>query len=358
MRGLVLDPRLLDALTLGGAFYGGGGGGSIALGRQIGRLALEFGSPRLIDVDDVADDAVLVTVSAVGAPAAKGQCVKAFHFVRAVQMLIEQFGVRVSGFITNECGGLAAVNGWIQSAVLGIPVVDAPCNGRAHPTGAMGSMGLTSLDGYVSIQAACGGSEDEGTYIELVTKGSVESAAALVRQSAVQAGGLVAVARNPVEASYVRAHGAPGALRKCIEVGEAMMEALHMRPGESAEAAAATAGGRVVCQGEVVAKELETRGGFDVGRVVLEGDVVLTFWNEYITLEVNDERLATFPDLICTISMESGVPLSSADVRQGDRVAVVVVPREHLILGAGMRERRLFEPVEKAVGKKVIEFVF
>lgn len=44
------------------------------------------------------------------------------------------------------------VNGRFQSAVTGIPVVNSACDGRAHPTGVMGSMDLESDPEYHSIQ--------------------------------------------------------------------------------------------------------------------------------------------------------------------------------------------------------------
>ena len=114
-----------------------------------------------------------------GKPAAKGTMVKPVGYVRAVELLTEKAGIKADGLITNECGGTATINGWLQSAVLGIPVVDAPCNGRAHPTGAMGSMGLHAKEGYVSHQTAAGGDLAQGRYLELVVQGSIEQAAAL-----------------------------------------------------------------------------------------------------------------------------------------------------------------------------------
>lgn len=351
---LKLTRELVEAAVTGGSFYGGGGGGSAASGREMGLLAVSLGDPVLVDLSELEDDALVLTVSAVGAPAAAGSHAKAYHFVRAVQVFLEHVGVKVSGFITNECGGLATVNGWVQSAIFGIPVVDAPCNGRAHPTGTMGSMGLHRVPGYMSLQAAVGGSEENGTYLEVFVRGSLERAASMVRQASVQAGGLVAVARNPVKVSYARNNAAVGAINRCIQVGLKMLEAQGRSAWAVIEAAAGAARGRVVCAGKVVQKHLETKGGFDVGTVRLETGHELTFWNEYITLETEDgTRLATFPDLIATMNVQSGMPLSSAEIEVGHEVAVVVVPQDQLILGAGARDRSLYVAVEKATGKKI-----
>ncbi|MBB6283607.1 DUF917 family protein [Geobacillus subterraneus] len=202
MASIQLNHRTLEAAVLGGAVLGGGGGGWIEEGMRIGRLALEVGQPQLITIDDLQDDDLLVTVSNVGAPAAKDQYVKPVHYLRSLELLIQNLERRVHGIITNENGAGTMINGWFQSAVTGIPVVDAPCNGRAHPTGSMGSMNLSELDDYVSVQAAVGGKGRN--YVEISASGSLDKISSLIRKVSVDAGGTVAVTRNPVRAAYVK----------------------------------------------------------------------------------------------------------------------------------------------------------
>jgi hypothetical protein len=351
-----MDVEVVRAAAYGGAVLGGGGGGAIEEGLRLGRLALEVGQPRLVTLDEMEDQAVLVTVSAVGAPAAADQYLEPMHYVHALQLLTAHLDEPVAGLITNENGGLATLNGWFQSAVTGLPVVDAPCNGRAHPTGLMGAMGLNSVTDYVSRQAAVGGNPEPGRHVRFYVEGSLASASRLVRQSSVEAGGLVAVARNPVTVAYVRDHAAPGALQQAIEVGRALLGAGSAL--EAAEAVCGVLGGEVVCQATVTRLTLHTEGGFDVGQVELQGGYELTFWNEYMTLERHGHRLATFPDLIATLSVAEFRPLCSAEVREGQEVLVVRVPRQHLRLGGGMRQPELFCAAEQAVGKDLIRYVF
>lgn len=356
MAELIIEQELVEAAVIGGAVLGGGGGGSMDWGRELAELAVRMGTVRLVDIDTVDDEAILVTVSAVGAPAAKEAMVKPVGYVRAVELLTEKAGIKADGLITNECGGTATINGWLQSAVLGIPVVDAPCNGRAHPTGAMGSMGLHAKEGYVSHQTAAGGDLAQGRYLELVVQGSIEQAAALVRQAAVQAGGLVAVARNPIDAGYVKKNGAPGAVRQSIALGQAML-AVQAKGGTAMiEAAAEVLGGRIVETGTVDRVELITAGGFDSGRVTLDS-FEFTFWNEYMTLEKDGTRLGTFPDLIMTLDKSTGMPVSSADIREQQDVAILYVPRANLLLGAGMFCPELLVAAEQVTGKRLVDYL-
>ncbi len=367
MAKLRLDKEMVEAAVLGGAVLGGGGGGSMAAGRRNGLLAVELGDPELVEIDDLPAESVLVTASAVGAPAAKTAYSLPVHYLRAVDLLARQGGVRVDGLITNECGGTAAVNGWLQSAALGVPVVDAPCNGRAHPTGVMGSLGLHKVEGYVSQQTAVGGDPAVGRYVEMYARGSLEKAAALVRQAAVQSGGMVAVARNPVGAGYAKEHAAVGAVKQCVAIGRAMAAKQGAGPLAMVEAACQVMGGEVVARGRVGEVNLETKGGFDVGTIVVRAGrevAYLTFWNEYMCLEVGGDssapprRVATFPDLVTTFDLASGLPVSSAEVAVGQEVAVTRVGRQHLILGAGMRDPALMRPIEDTTGKEILKYVF
>ena len=323
---------------------------------QLGRLAIEVGRPRLVDLDELDDEAILVTVSAVGAPSARDQYLEPIHYVQALQVLIEHLDEPVAGLITNENGGLGTLNGWLQSVVTGIPVVDAPCNGRAHPTGAMGSMGLGEVDGYVSRQAAVGGDPIARRHVRLYAEGSLDSVARLVRQAAVEAGGLIAAARNPVTVAYAREKAAPGALRQAIEIGRALLAAEN--PLDAAQAVCDLLGGEVICQASVQRVTIQTKGGFDVGQIDLQGGYELTFWNEYMALEREGQRLGTFPDLIATLSTDEIRPLTSAEIKDGQEVLLIRVPKEQLRLGAGMRRPELFQVAEEAVAKEMVRYVF
>ena len=355
---IAITEEMIESALLGGALLGGGGGGDMATGRTLARLAVEAGSPRLAALDEFSAEAVLVTVSAVGAPAAKDRYVKPVHYVRAVELLMDA-GISIDGLITCENGGLATVNGWFQSAVLGIPVVDAPANGRAHPIGAMGSMGLHRDPEYLSRQAAVGGSPEAGRYVELMVSAALGEAADLVRRAAISAGGLAAAARNPVSVAQARNVTAAGAIRQAVGLGDAMRAA--GKTGNAAQAAAAFLGGSILAEGSVTSVSLETVGGFDVGGVIVSrggNEYQLTFWNEYMTLERNNERLATFPDLIATLGIPDGEPLPTAEIREGMDVTILTVPADRIHLGGGMKDPELYQRIEGIIKKEIVRFAF
>lgn len=354
-----LTEDLIEPLVIGGCILGGGGGGSMAKGKRFAELAFEMGTPTYIQVKELkSEGAPIVTVSGVGAPAAKNQYVKPQDYIIAFELLEQAIGVKPSAIITNENGGFASVNGLLQSALTGIPILDAACNGRAHPTGIMGSMGLTELENYQSIQVGVGGKPGTDARVELVVKGSLQGSSKLIRQGAVQAGGLVTVARNPVSVDYVKENGAINAISHAIEVGLANVNG--KTPQDKIENVVSVLGGKVIEQGKVSDFELKTMDGFDLGRFTLKslsGQYDLTFWNEYMSVDQAGKRLTTFPDLIMTFSSRTGLPITSAELSDGEEIVVITAPYQNLRLGSGMFSAQNYEIIENVLDIQIVPYI-
>ena len=155
-KGIKLTEEILDAALYGGTILGGGGGGDAKKGRKYAKLAVEYADLRLLSAEDLDDNDMVLTASLVGAPNAENQFMTPADLVKTIVLLQRNCDFPVAGIITNEQGGEATVNGWLQAAVLGLPLVDLPCNGRAHPTGVMGSMNLHKITDYKTVQACVG----------------------------------------------------------------------------------------------------------------------------------------------------------------------------------------------------------
>jgi DUF917 family protein len=360
-----LDRHAVDAAVAGGSVLAAGGGGWVKHGYLVGRTAVSYGAPRLATLDEIADDTPIATVSAIGAPAARDWEMRPGDYVRALRLLMDALdepttdrpstqGPSVVGTITAQNGSSTTCNGWMQSAVLGTLVIDAAGDGRAHPTGKMGSMGLAADPGYQTVQAAAGGNRAQDRYLEVVTRGTVRHTAEVLRTAAVASGGFIAAARNPLPASYVREHGAVGAISFALELGEAMLAAETAGPDAVIAAIADSLGGRIAGRGVVRDKRLRTEGGFDIGTLQVD-ELELGFVNEYMTVEATGERLSTFPDVITTLAAADGRPVSIADIEDGDEVAVLAVDKSRVPLGAGVKEPSVYPEVEEMLGKPLAE---
>ena len=70
--------------------------------------------------------------------------------------------------------------------------------------------------------------------------------------------------------------------------------------------------------------------------------------------EQDGQRAATFPDLICTLDAATGEAISTAEAQNGMDAYAIVIPKEKLILGAGMHQRELFQEVEDLLHKDMV----
>jgi len=350
-----LDTQAGRWAMLGGCILGGGGGGSEADGKRLLEKLDELPELYLTPLSEIDEESVVLSVSLVGAPAAKEQFISPDQMVRAVELFRQMHPeLCLGGIITNETGWCATVNGWVQAAAAGLPLLDASCNGRAHPTGVMGSMNLHRNPAYVTTMTCAGGDPGKGRYVECAVRGSVGRAASLIRAASVAAGGVVGVARNPVSAAYVAKNGAVGTISRAIELGRRYEAGLDRSVEAALQAAAEYLHGKVVCRGKVKSFTLQTQQGFDVG-CCLVGGMELTFWNEYITLTApNGKRLATFPDLVMTFDAATGRPLISAELREGAEVFVIQSGYRNLQLTPAIFDRDVLMPVQEAVRREIL----
>ena len=356
MAELKLTRDILETAVLGASVLGGGDADSLEAALELGDLALRMGEPVLVDIDDVNPEGTVITCSSVTCPRIEDPYLSARSYIRSLELLLENGVERPVGLISNECNEAGIVHGWLEGAVFDIPVVDAPCNGRAHPTAEMGSMGLHLVQGYVSVSAFSGGNPASKRRIEGVLRGSVENASSMIRHAACAAGGILAVSRNPVKASYLRENGAPGAIKLAIRLGSALRDAAPGGGESVIEAAAGVLSGTVIFRGRIDGVDRFTAGGMTSGKAVSR-EWELTFWKDYMTIDEGERRAATFPDLITVFDEETGKVISSENITPGMNVAILAVPRRNLLLGCGMRSPALFEPAEKIVGKDIVQYL-
>src|SRR5919198_2615909 len=125
----------VPAAVPGGWLLAAGGGGWVDHGYRVGEVATRVGEPHLAGIEEIPDDGIIVPVTAIGSPAAPNWQMFPRDYVRALQLLMDALGQPVAGLITAQNGSSTTLNGWTQSALLGIPVVDAAGNGRAPPPG-------------------------------------------------------------------------------------------------------------------------------------------------------------------------------------------------------------------------------
>jgi uncharacterized protein len=358
--GRILVEKDVEAAVKGGSVYAAGGGGWADHGRMLGYAAVNVGKPELVSIEELNDSDWIATAAAIGAPASTTPWeMQGIDYVKAVQLLQEALGEKLSGLIIGQNGKSSTLNGWLPSAILGTKVVDAVGDIRAHPTGDMGSIGMAGSPEQM-IQTAVGGNRAENRYIELVVKGATAKISPVLRAAADQSGGFIASCRNPLRASYVRKNAALGGISMALKLGEAIIEAEKRGGSAIIDAICKTTGGHILAEGTITRKDVVyTKEAFDIGTITVgAGDkaVTLHVMNEYMAVEdAGGTRVATFPAVITTLS-EDGEPLSVGQLKGGMHVFILHVPKDIIPLSASVLDPTVYPPVEKAMGIEIARY--
>jgi DUF917 family protein len=352
-----LTPQDAEYAVLGGGVFACGGGGWLHHGELMGRLSTSVGTPTLAAVGDLPEDSWVATVTAIGAPAAATWEIQPVDYVHALQRLIEVSDHPITAVMTAQNGYSTTVNGWIQSAVLGVHVLDAAGDVRAHPTGKLGSLGLNTRSGYTAAQVVCGGNRSLHGHFEAVTRGSVVTCDDVLRDISVRTGGFIASARNPVELDWVRQHAAIGSISLALDLGRAMADARAGGAEAVIEAVCATIDATVLVRGSLWHEvPLQTRSGWDHGTFAV-ADHRVPYLNEYMAVDADGERRATYPDTITVLSLETGLPLAVKDAVEGMEVAVVAARAAALPISSSARDETALRECENLLGIEILRFL-
>jgi uncharacterized protein len=349
----VLTAADVEFAVKGGSVLACGGGGWPEHGRELGNLAVTIGRPELVTLDEVEDSAWIATAAAIGAPGGLTDWqMLGMDYVTAARLLQEALGQPLYGLMIGQNGMSSTVNAWLPAAVLGVKVIDAVGDVRAHPTGDMGSIGLAGRP-EPTIQTVAGGNRARNAYIEATFRGATAKVSPVLRAASDASGGFIASCRNPVSAGYVRQHAALGGISIALELGRAIADAEPRGPQAVLDAICTRLSGEIILTGRVADKTLKyTSSAFDVGQIRLDcgtEQAVLHVMNEYMAVDGTRGRLATYPDVITTLTA-AGAPISAGRVEVGMNLHVLRVAKQHLPLSSSITDPSVYPIVDKTLG--------
>jgi DUF917 family protein len=349
----VLKAADVEFAVKGGSVLACGGGGWPEHGRELGNLAVTIGRPELVTMDEVDDNAWIATAAAIGAPGGLTDWqMLGMDYVTAARLLQEALGAPLYGLMIGQNGMSSTVNAWLPAAVLGLKVIDAVGDVRAHPTGDMGSIGLAGRP-EPTIQTVAGGNRARNAYIEATFRGATGRISPVLRAASDASGGFIASCRNPIAASYVRQHAALGGISIALELGMAITDAEPRGAHAVLDAISTRLSGEILLSGKVRQKDLEyTSSAFDVGQIHLDcgsQQAVLHVMNEYMAVECEGERLATYPDVITTLTADAA-PISAGRVEVGMEIHLLRVAKQYLPLSSSITDASVYPIVDKTLG--------
>ncbi|MGR5140111.1 DUF917 domain-containing protein [Photobacterium sp. DNB23_23_1] len=338
---MIINEQMIDDIALGATVLGTGGGGDPYSGALMAKVAIANATKpvEIIALDEVADDWMTVPSSMIGAPTvaiekinSREQMLVAFE---AMELAV---GCDIEATYPIEVGGFNSLIPILVAAQKGIPVIDCDAMGRAFPESQMVTFYLDGLPSAPNTLA-----DEKGNVVILHPLDGVWSER-FARPITEQMGGSAAMCDYPMRGASLKRSALPATLTKAMKIGAAIRKA-NDEGLSGVVAVLDIVGGHKIISGKIIDIERSTSGGFVKGGVTIErliqadpdsdlDSVYVHFQNELLLAHkgtqaedlAQDNLLAVTPDLISILDHETGHPITTEQLRYGQRVDLIAYP--------------------------------
>ncbi|MFZ4201643.1 DUF917 domain-containing protein [Lysinibacillus sp. NPDC056220] len=364
-----LDQAAIEHIAIGAAFLGTGGGGDPYIGKLMALSAIEKNGPvRLYSVKEIEDEDFFIPAAMMGAPSV---LVEKFprgdEFVKVFQKLAQYLGKdKIAGTYPMEAGGVNSMIPIVVAAQLGLPLIDCDGMGRAFPELQMVTF---NLDGISATPMAITDEKGNIGIFETIDNKWTER---IARAATVEMGASSLVSLYPTTGAQLKKSGVHHIVTLSEKIGE-IIASKDQEVNDKLASLLKLIAGYELFQGKIVDVIRETKGGFNLGKMLLEGidgykegQMKVHFQNENLLAEKNDQVVAMTPDLICLVDFETLLPVTTESLKYGKRVRVIGLPSHEKwrtakgIETAGPKYFGYnydFVPIEELVKKGVAEHV-
>lgn len=327
----------IEALAIGAWILGTGGGGTTYHGfLTMRRLYAEGKSVSLLSADDFDDDALIAPVSIVGAPLVMQERLTDSRIIaRAVTLMADYVGKPLSGVMPIEIGGGNAFQALLAAAELGLPVADADAMGRAYPEAQMTSFAVHELQPAPLVAV-----DPRGNEVVISRVRDWKWMERIGRKICAEFGSIAATCKAPRTGRELKSYAITGTVSRALAIGHAVLQA-RSDGLDPIDAVVHIESGRLIFRGSVSSVERRTTEGFLRGGAGIKGTgeyapltLSLDFQNEWTIARLDRAPLATTPDLICVLDVETGDAIGTDTIRYGQRVAVIVIEAPEIFRSA------------------------
>jgi DUF917 family protein len=312
----------MEDIATGGAILGTGGGGDPYVGKLMAQQAIKkYGPVKLVDIDQLADDALVVPVCMMGAPTVMTEKLpQGDELINAFRALEQLLGRKIDAVLCGEAGGVNSTTPFVVAAMTGLPLVDGDGMGRAYPELQMVTFSMHGVSATPMVLC-----DDKGNSIVLNTIDN-KWTERLARSATVEMGGSALLAFYSMSGAVAKKAVVRGTLTLCAQLGKTLREAkaAHIEPVDEI---VKSLDAQVIFHGRVKDIDRRTVGGFARGTAQFEGVeewkghcFKLDFQNEFLMAERDGKILVTTPDLITLLEAESGAPVTADSLRYGLRL--------------------------------------
>ena len=331
-----LDTAALEDALVGSSYLGTGGGGSLAEARELIAKDLAAGLTfSVIPVSALADNDRVACPYGLASLAETSEAMQARldatgnrveePVQAAFEALERHIGQKFAGVIMGEIGPLSLAEGLSIAARLGVPALDADTVGRAVPEINQHSVKVAGIP-----LTPIGAATPFGDEMIVETLGDPTRAEDILRSIAVVSRSC-GVTDSPITGVQAKAQGTlvTGSLSLAQEIGRAVREA-KAAGSDPIEAARMAGDGYLLFSGTVSGFDWSDEDGFLIGTVTLAGtgdfagqSFTSQVKNEHLLARRNGQVIASCPDLISIIDIETADGVNNPDYVIGQRVAVL-----------------------------------
>ncbi|MEO0754493.1 MAG: DUF917 domain-containing protein [Pseudomonadota bacterium] len=323
----------LADLSAGAAFLATGGGGDPHLTYLSACEGLhKYGPAELLAPEEIADDALVVAVGAVGAPTTSLELLPSVdESIQVLEAYKRLTGRKVDAVVSFEIGGGNSLIPIVAAAANGIPVIDGDGMGRALPEATMMTYAIAGIAPTPAVAL------DYRGRAELIEAETTEAYEPLIRAFALERGGMALSAEFQMTGAEMKACIVPKTVSLSVALGHALRKGdgtAQQRTDRLAEVFGNSIYGafRGLFSGVVSDVSTRVEGGYDVGRASISPLVddgrpplLIDIRNEYLTARQGDQVLASVPDLITILDFETAQPINAERLRYGQRVSVFAI---------------------------------
>jgi len=323
-----LDVQSIEDIALGAPVLGTGGGGDPYIGKLMAIDAVsECGPVTLLEPSEVPDDALVIPTALMGAPTVAIEKIpRGDEAIGTLRALEKRLGAKAFATMSVEAGGLNSTIPLGVAARLGLPVIDADGMGRAFPEIQMFTF---HLHGITATPMAMADEKGNAILLETITDQWTER---IARAITVAMGGVAIVSLYPSFGRQLKEAAVPNSITMAERIGRLLRET-KMRKQDPVQELLTLVRGHRLFKGKIVDVMRRTIAGFARGEATLEGvdeyaggKFTIQFQNENLVAIKDGRILVSVPDLITTLEIETGLPITTETLRYGSRVVVIGMP--------------------------------
>jgi hypothetical protein len=324
----LIDAKDMEAIAIGSTVYGTGGGGDPYIGKLLAQNAISAHGPvRLITLDELRADDLIISVAMVGAPAVMLEKMpEVGPLMLALRALEAELGRSAAALLCVEAGGMNSTIPFCVASATGLPLVDGDTMGRAFPKI---EMTLCTLQGIHACPMAMADAKGNALLVKAIDNVYTER---FVRSVTMEMGGVSYAALYAMTVAQARTALVQGSLSAARRTGQALFDARARHLDPVAELTRVTSG-YCLFKGKLVDVQRTVDGGWNRGVAQLAGldehagkMLSLLFQNEFLMATLDGTAICTTPDLIVLVDLETGEPITGEQARYGLRAAVLGIP--------------------------------